>query len=81
MTRDQTALLSSKEAFEQYFPPNSSQRRRWLTTRVQTSSGITWAEFRPVLFSQVVGEPGAELRLCEDRQRKCSYLPMRLDCS
>ncbi|ELU37223.1 Ras domain-containing protein [Rhizoctonia solani AG-1 IA] len=66
----ETALISSKEAFEQYFPPGSSQRRRWLTTRVQTSSGVTWAEFRPVLFSQVVGELGVELRLCEDRPRK-----------
>ncbi|GAB1517040.1 Rab GTPase ypt31 [Rhizoctonia solani] len=65
-----TALISSKEAFEQYFPPGSSQRRRWLTTRVQTSSGVTWAEFRPVLFSQVVGELGVELRLCEDRPPK-----------
>ncbi|CAE6377550.1 unnamed protein product [Rhizoctonia solani] len=66
----EAALLSAKEAFEQYFPPGSSQRRRWLTTRVQTSSGVTWAEFRPVLFSQVIGEPGVELRLCEDRPPK-----------
>ncbi|CAE6533984.1 unnamed protein product [Rhizoctonia solani] len=68
----ETALSAAKEAFEQYFPPNSLQRRRWLTTRVQTSSGTTWAEFRPTLFSQVVGEPGVELRLCED-------LPPKLD--
>ncbi|QRW26764.1 Ras domain-containing protein [Rhizoctonia solani] len=66
----EATLISSKEAFEQYFPPGSSQRRRWLTTRVQTSSGVTWAEFRPVLFSQVVGELGVELRLCEDRPPK-----------
>ncbi|CAE6525506.1 unnamed protein product [Rhizoctonia solani] len=66
----ETALLSAKEAFEPYFPPGSAQRRRWLTTRVQTSSGVTWAEFRTVLFSQVVGEPGVELRLCEDRPPK-----------
>ncbi|KAJ1309383.1 hypothetical protein OPQ81_006160 [Rhizoctonia solani] len=64
------ALSSSKEAFEQYFPPNSAQRRHWLTTRVQTSSGVTWAEFRPALFSQVVEQPGVELRLCEDRLSK-----------
>ncbi|KAH7318814.1 P-loop containing nucleoside triphosphate hydrolase protein [Rhizoctonia solani] len=66
----ETALSSAKEAFEQYFPPGSAQRRRWLTTRVQTSSGVTWAEFRPALFSHVVGEPGVELRLCEDRPPK-----------
>ncbi|CAE6430617.1 unnamed protein product [Rhizoctonia solani] len=66
----QTALSAAKEAFEQYFPPNSAQRRRWLTTRVQTSSGITWAEFQPALFSQVVGELGVELQLCEDRPHK-----------
>ncbi|CAE6449956.1 unnamed protein product [Rhizoctonia solani] len=66
----ETALSAAKEAFEQYFPPNSAQRRRWLTTRVQTSSGVTWAEFQPALFSQVVGELRVELRLCEDRPNK-----------
>ncbi|CUA71912.1 Ras-related protein Rab-11A [Rhizoctonia solani] len=66
----ETALSAAKEAFEQYFPPNSAQRRRWLTTRVQTSSGVTWAEFQPALFSQIVGELGVELRLCEDRRNK-----------
>ncbi|KAF8749971.1 hypothetical protein RHS01_09695 [Rhizoctonia solani] len=50
----EATLISSKEAFEQYFPPGSSQRR----------------QFRPVLFSQVVGELGVELRLCEDRPPK-----------
>ncbi|CAE6469371.1 unnamed protein product [Rhizoctonia solani] len=68
----ETALLSAKEAFEQYFPLGSAQRRRWLTTRVQTSSGVTWAEFRPALFAHIVEEPGVELRLYED-------LPPKLD--
>ncbi|KDN41194.1 hypothetical protein RSAG8_07608, partial [Rhizoctonia solani AG-8 WAC10335] len=73
----ETALSAAKEAFEQYFPPNSAQRRRWLTTRVQTSSGVTWAEFRPALFSHVVGELGVELRLCEDRQQlEVTVLPI-----
>lgn len=62
----ETALVSAKEALERYFPSGSTNRRRWLTSRVQTSSGVTWAEFRPELFSHVVEEPGVELRLCED---------------
>ncbi|KAB5592120.1 Ras small GTPase family Ras protein [Ceratobasidium theobromae] len=65
-----TALTSAKEALQQYFPTGSANRRRWLTTRVQTSSGITWAEFKPELFAHVVGEPGVELRLCEDHPPK-----------
>lgn len=66
----ETALASAKEALERHFPSGSGDRRRWLTSRVQTSSGVTWAEFRPELFSHVVEQPGVELRLSEDSARK-----------
>ena len=60
------ALTAAKEALERHFSSGSVNRRRWLTSRVQTSSGVTWAEFRPELFAHVVEQPGVELRLSED---------------
>lgn len=74
----QLALSSATEAFKRYFPSGSANRHRWLTTRVQTSSGVTWADFSPQVFEQVVEDVGAELRLCEDPAPKLdvSVLPI-----
>jgi hypothetical protein len=66
----QTALGSAKEAFQRYFPSGSANRHRWLSTRVQTSSGITWADFSPQVFANVIEDIGVELRLCEDPARE-----------
>jgi len=77
-TNYETALGSAKEAFKRYFPNGSSNRHRWLSTRVQTSSGITWADFSPQVFANVVEDVGVELRLCEDPAPKLdvSVLPI-----
>jgi len=74
----QLALASAKEAFQRYFPSGSANRNRWLATRVQTSSGVTWADFSPKVFAHVVEDIGAELRLCEDPAPKLdvSVLPI-----
>ncbi|KAF8602783.1 P-loop containing nucleoside triphosphate hydrolase protein [Ceratobasidium sp. AG-I] len=74
----QLALDSANEAFKRYFPSGSANRHRWLTTRVQTSSGVTWADFSPQVFAHVVEDIGVELRLCEDPAPKLdvSVLPI-----
>ncbi|KAG9096603.1 hypothetical protein FRC07_010897, partial [Ceratobasidium sp. 392] len=69
-TNYDTALTSAKEAFQRYFPSGSADRHRWLSTRVQTSSGVTWADFSPQVFANVVEDIGFELRLCEEPARK-----------
>ncbi|KAG8689326.1 hypothetical protein FRC09_012472, partial [Ceratobasidium sp. 395] len=66
----EAALTSAKEAFQRHFPSGSANRHRWLSTRVQTSSGVTWADFSPQVFANVVDDIGVELRLCEEPARE-----------
>lgn len=61
----ETALTSAREALQQYFPVGTANQRRWLASRVQTSSGVTWGDLHPELFAHIVEEPVVELRLCE----------------
>ncbi|KAG8738916.1 hypothetical protein FRC10_006385 [Ceratobasidium sp. 414] len=77
-TNYDAALTSAQEAFQRYFPSGSANRHRWLSTRVQTSSGVTWADFSPQVFSSVVEDIGVELRLCEEPAPKLdvSVLPI-----
>lgn len=74
----QLALSLAIETFKRYFPSGSANRHRWLTTRVQTSSGVTWADFSPHVFAHVVEDIGVELRLCEESAPKLdvSVLPI-----
>ncbi|QRV86884.1 Ras small GTPase family Ras protein [Ceratobasidium sp. AG-Ba] len=74
----ETALASAKEALQRYFPSGSANRHRWLATRHQTSSGVTWAEFSPQIFPSIVDGISIELRLCEEAAPKLdvSVLPI-----
>ncbi|KAB5592118.1 Ras-related protein Rab-11A [Ceratobasidium theobromae] len=65
----EVALASAKSAFQRYFPNGPVDQHRWLATRIQTSSGVTWAEIMPELFGHVVGDHNNELWLCEDNSR------------
>ncbi|KAG8737384.1 hypothetical protein FRC10_008262 [Ceratobasidium sp. 414] len=77
-TNYDAALESAKAMFQRYFPSGSAHRFRWLSVRVQTSSGATWADFDPQSFSDVIADGGVELRLCEEADVKLdvSVLPL-----
>lgn len=72
------ALASAKDSLQRYFPSGSATRHRWLATRHQTSSGVTWAEFSPQIFPDIVDAVNVELRLCEESAPKLdvSVLPI-----
>ncbi|KAG9126386.1 hypothetical protein FRC07_003601 [Ceratobasidium sp. 392] len=64
------ALESAKAAFERYFPSGSTNRFRWFSARVQTSSGTVWADVTPQVFSSMVTDSEMEIRLCEEADDK-----------
>ncbi|KAG8689308.1 hypothetical protein FRC08_011012, partial [Ceratobasidium sp. 394] len=73
-----TALESANAAFQRYFPTGSTNRFRWLSVRVQLSSGSVWADITPQVFSSMIANAEVELRLCEEAEDKLdvSILPI-----
>ncbi|KAG9099255.1 hypothetical protein FRC06_005452, partial [Ceratobasidium sp. 370] len=72
------ALESANAAFQRYFPTGSTNRFRWLSVRVQLSSGSVWADITPQVFSTMITDAEVELRLCEEADDKLdvSILPI-----
>ncbi|KAG8737385.1 hypothetical protein FRC10_008263 [Ceratobasidium sp. 414] len=72
------ALESANAAFQRYFPAGSTNRFRWLSVRVQLSSGRVWADITPQVFSNMIAGAEVELRLCEEVEDKLdvSTLPI-----
>ncbi|QRW00898.1 GTP-binding protein YPT32/YPT11 [Ceratobasidium sp. AG-Ba] len=81
-TDHNTALTSATAVFSRYFVAGSTSQARWLQILTPPSGG-DFVDFSPEFFSELISQPGAELKLCEEARFDMNVLPPghRLDAA